>query len=73
MLGDLTLIVKNVIAELISGLALLVTYRAFAMMVWKAAVASLDSFVQSTLTMKRLSGAVLVLEWRSPMIWYPSS
>jgi hypothetical protein len=68
MLGDLTRVVKNAIARLISSLALLVTYRAFARMVWKAAAASSDSFLPSSFTTKRLSGAVLVLEQRFPMI-----
>ncbi len=46
MLGDLTHVVRNAIARLISSLALLVTYKAFATMVWKAAAASSDSFSQ---------------------------
>ncbi len=71
MAGDLILVVKNAVARLISCLALLVMYRTFATMVWKAAAASLDSFLQSSLTTKRLSGAALVLERHFPMIWYP--
>jgi hypothetical protein len=72
MLGDLTHVITNAIARLISGLALLVMHRAFATMVWKAAAASLDSFLQFSFTTKRLSGAALVLAWRFSMIWYPS-
>jgi hypothetical protein len=58
---------------LISGLALLMmmTYKAFATMVWKAAAASLDSFLQSSFTTKRFSGAALILEQHFPTIWYP--
>ncbi len=61
MLGDMTLVVKNAITRLVSGLVLSVMYRAFATMVWKAAAASSDSFLQSSFTTKRLSGAALLL------------
>jgi hypothetical protein len=51
---DLTHVVRNAIARLISSLALLVTYKAFATMVWKAAAASLDSFLQAFIHYKKI-------------------
>ena len=72
MSGDLTLMVRNAMARLISGLALLVTYNAFVPIVWKAAAASLDNYLQSSLTTKRLSGAVLALERCLPTTSYLS-
>jgi hypothetical protein len=71
MSGDLTHVVKNVIARLIFNIALLVTYRAYVTMEWKAAAASSDSFLQSSFTTKKFSGAALVLELCFPTIWYP--
>ncbi len=59
--GALTLVVRNAIARLVSGLALLVTYRVFATTMWKATDAASDTFSQSLSTTKRLSDAALGL------------
>jgi hypothetical protein len=60
VLGVLTLLVRNAIARHVSGLALLVTYRAFATMVWKPAAAPSDIFSQPLFTVNKLSGTAVL-------------
>jgi hypothetical protein len=45
--GALTLVVRNAIARHVSGLALLVTYRVFATIVWESADTASNNFSQS--------------------------
>ncbi len=47
VLGAPTLVVRNVIAKHVSGLALLVTYRVFATKVWKSTHMDSNNFSQS--------------------------
>jgi hypothetical protein len=50
-------VVRNAIAKHVSGLALLVTYRVFATLVWKSADTASNNFSQSSFTTNRLTGA----------------
>ena len=57
--GSRTRVVRNAIAVHVSGLALLVAYRALATKLWNSTALSGLSFLVSSLTIKRLSGAAL--------------
>jgi hypothetical protein len=59
--GARTLVVRNVIAVQVSGLARLVEYNVFAIRLWNSTALSCLSFSQLSSTFKRLSGAALVL------------
>jgi len=57
--GACTLVVKNMMAVQVSGLALLVVYKVFATRLWNSTALLGWSFSQFSSTVKRFSGAAL--------------
>ena len=60
--GSRTLVVKNAITVQVSGLSQLVAYKVFATRLWYSTALLVDSFLQLSSILKRLSGAALVLK-----------